>query len=107
VFIPKEDGTQRPLSIICLEDKIVQQATVSVMNHIYEVDFMGFSYGFRPGRGQHDALDALHVAVMKRKVTSDKGTALLLLPLLRTVRATFTAHSSSLSKAIMTRLIHL
>ena len=68
VFIPKEDGTQRPLNIICLEDKIVQQATVSVMNHIYEIDFLGFSYGFRSGRGQHDALDALHVAVMKRKV---------------------------------------
>ena len=68
VFIPKEDGTQRPLNIICLEDKIVQQATVSVMNHIYEIDFLGFSYGFRPSRGQHDALDALHVAVMKRKV---------------------------------------
>jgi RNA-directed DNA polymerase len=68
VFIPKEDGTQRPLSIICVEDKIVQQATVHVMNHIYEVNFLGFSYGFRPGRVQHDALDALHVAVMKRKV---------------------------------------
>ena len=68
VFIPKEDGTQRPLSIICVEDKIVQQATVNIMNHIYEVDFLGFSYGFRPDRGQHDALDALHVAVMKRKV---------------------------------------
>lgn len=68
VLIPKEDGTERTLSIICLEDKIVQQATVTVLNQIYEVDFMGFSYGFRPGRGQHDALDALNVAIMERKV---------------------------------------
>lgn len=68
VYIPKEDGTQRPLSIICLEDKIVQQATVLVLAQVYETDFLGFSYGFRPGRGQHDALDALHVAIMKRKV---------------------------------------
>tara|TARA_R110001632_G_scaffold1501_1_gene6620 strand:- start:29 stop:1333 length:1305 start_codon:yes stop_codon:yes gene_type:complete len=68
VFIPKEDGSQRPLSIICLEDKIVQQATVQVLNQIYEVDFMGFSYGFRPNRGQHDALDAISVGIMKSKV---------------------------------------
>jgi group II intron reverse transcriptase/maturase len=68
VFIPKEDGTQRTLSIICLEDKIVQHATVQVLNTIYEVDFMGFSYGFRPNRGQHDALDAVSVGIMKRKV---------------------------------------
>jgi len=68
VFIPKEDGSERPLSIICLEDKIVQQATVIVLNQIFEVDFLGFSYGFRPERGQHDALDALHVAISKRKV---------------------------------------
>jgi len=59
VFIPKEDGSERPLSIICLEDKIVQQATAMVLNQIFEVDFLGFSYGFRPDRGQHDALDAL------------------------------------------------
>jgi len=68
VFIPKEDGSERPLSIICLEDKIVQQATVLVLNQVFEVDFLGFSYGFRPKRGQHDALDALHVAISKRKV---------------------------------------
>lgn len=68
VFIPKEDGSERPLSIVCLEDKIVQQAVVTVLNQIYEADFLGFSYGFRPGRGQHDALDALHMAIMSRKV---------------------------------------
>jgi len=68
MFIPKEDGSERGLSIICLEDKIVQQAAVQVLNQIYETDFFGFSYGFRPERGQHDALDALHVAIMKRKV---------------------------------------
>lgn len=68
IFIPKEDGSQRPLSIICLEDKVVQQAVVQVLNQIYETDFMGFSYGFRRGRGQHDALDALNVGLMKRKV---------------------------------------
>ncbi|RAW66208.1 reverse transcriptase domain-containing protein [Photorhabdus sp. S14-60] len=67
-MILKEDGTERPLSILCLEDKIVQQAAVTVLNQIYETDFLGFSYGFRPGRGQHDALDALNVAVMERKV---------------------------------------
>ena len=63
VYIPKSDGGQRPLSIQCLEDKIVQQAVTYVLNAIYEVDFMGFSYGFRPKRGQHDALDALQVAL--------------------------------------------
>ena len=68
MFILKEDGSERPLSILCLEDKIVQQATVLVMNQIFEVDFLGFSYGFRPNRGQHDALDALHIAISKRKV---------------------------------------
>ena len=68
VFIAKEDGTERPLSILCVVDKIVQQATVHVLNQIYETEFLGFSYGFRPGRGQHDALDALHIAIMKRKV---------------------------------------
>lgn len=68
VFIPKEDGSQRPLSIICLEDKIVQQAVVTILNQIYEMDFLGFSYGFRPGRGQHDALDALSVAIKRNRV---------------------------------------
>jgi len=68
VFIPKEDGTERALSIICLGDKIVQQATVHVLNQVYETNFLGFLYGFRPDRGQHDALDALQVAIMKRKV---------------------------------------
>jgi RNA-directed DNA polymerase len=67
-FIPKADGKQRPLAIAALEDKIVQGATVMVLNAIYEGDFCGFSYGFRPGRGPHDALDALCVAVEQRKV---------------------------------------
>jgi RNA-directed DNA polymerase len=67
-FIPKADGKQRPLAITALEDKIVQGATVMVLNAIYEGDFCGFSYGFRPGRGPHDALDALCVAIHKRKV---------------------------------------
>ncbi len=62
-FIPKSDGQQRPLGIAALEDKIVQRAVVTVLNAIYEEDFLGFSYGFRPGRGPHDALDALSVAV--------------------------------------------
>lgn len=68
VFIPKEDGSQRPLSIICLEDKIVQQAVVTILNQIYETDFLGLSYGFRPGRGQHDALDALTAAIKRNRV---------------------------------------
>lgn len=68
MFIPKEDGTERPLSILCLEDKIVQQAVVTVLNQIYETDFLGFSYGFRSERGQHDALDALNVTIMERKI---------------------------------------
>jgi group II intron reverse transcriptase/maturase len=67
-YIPKPDGSQRPLSILCLEDKIVQQAVVFVLEAIYEADFMGISYGFRPGRGQHDALDALHAGIYRRKV---------------------------------------
>jgi retron-type reverse transcriptase len=58
-YIPKPDGRQRPLGIAALEDKIVQRAMVEVLNAIYETDFLGFSYGFRPGRSQHDALDAL------------------------------------------------
>jgi len=67
-YIPKADGKQRPLAIAALEDKIVQGATVMVLNAIYEGDFCGFSYGFRPGRGPHDALDALYVAIDRRKV---------------------------------------
>lgn len=68
VWIPKPDGRQRPLGIASLEDKIVQQAVLWVLQCIYEQDFLGFSYGFRPGRSQHDALDALHVAIMSKKV---------------------------------------
>ena len=67
-FIPKADGRQRPLGIASLEDKIVQQAVVTVLNQIYEEDFLGFSYGFRPGRNQHDALDALYEGLWGRKV---------------------------------------
>jgi RNA-directed DNA polymerase len=67
-YIPKADGSKRPLSIWCLEDKIVQHTVVTVLEAIYEEDFVGFSYGFRPGRGQHDALDALHVGILKRRV---------------------------------------
>jgi group II intron reverse transcriptase/maturase len=67
-YIPKADGRQRPLAIAALEDKIVQGAAVLVLNAIYEEDFLGFSYGFRPGRGVHDALDALAVGIAKRKV---------------------------------------
>jgi group II intron reverse transcriptase/maturase len=68
VYIAKADGRQRPLGIAALEDKIVQQAVVTILNQIYEVDFKGFSYGFRPGRSPHQALDALHVGLMRRKV---------------------------------------
>src|SRR5438477_7996677 len=67
-YIPKADGRQRPLGIAALEDKIVQQAAVTVLNQIYEEDFLGFSYGFRPGRSQHQALDALWVGIMRKKV---------------------------------------
>jgi RNA-directed DNA polymerase len=67
-YIPKADGKQRPLAIAALEDKILQGATVMVLNAIYEEDFLGFSYGFRPGRGPHDALDALVVGITSRKV---------------------------------------
>ena len=85
VFIPKSDGRhlivvryaddrchavrgERPLGVTALEDKIVQRATVEVLNTIYETDFLGFSYGFRPGRSQHNALDALYVGLLTRKV---------------------------------------
>jgi RNA-directed DNA polymerase len=68
VYIPKADGKQRPLAVAALEDKIVQRATVAVLNAIYEEDFLGFSYGFRPGRGAHDAMDALVVAIEGRRV---------------------------------------
>src|SRR6185369_9777252 len=67
-YIPKEDGTKRPLAVTALEDKIVQRAVAAVLNEIYEEDFLGFSYGFRPGRGQHDALDVLCVGISSRKV---------------------------------------
>jgi RNA-directed DNA polymerase len=68
VFIPKADGRQRPLGIATVEDKIVQSAVVEVLNAIYEADFLGFSYGFRRGRRQHDALDALTVGLKRKKV---------------------------------------
>jgi group II intron reverse transcriptase/maturase len=68
VFIPKPDGRQRPLGVAALEDKVVQQAVVTILNQIYEEDFRGFSYGFRPGRSQHQALDALYVAITRKKV---------------------------------------
>jgi group II intron reverse transcriptase/maturase len=68
VYIEKEDGRKRPLGVAALEDKIVQQAVVSLLTQIYEEDFLGFSYGFRPGRSQHQALDALSYALLKRKV---------------------------------------
>lgn len=68
VFIPKSDGQQRPLGIATLEDKVVQRAVVEVLNAIYESDFLGFSYGFRPGRSQHQALDALATAIQRKKV---------------------------------------
>lgn len=69
VWIPKPDGRQRPIGIAALEDKIVQQALVQVLEPIYEEDFLGFSYGSRPGRSQHDALDAIYVAITQRKVS--------------------------------------
>lgn len=68
-YIPKPDGRKRPLGVTVLEDKIVQRAMVEVLNAIYETDFLGFSYGFRPGRNPHDALDALYAGIMTRKVS--------------------------------------
>src|SRR5215469_8093933 len=67
-YIPKPDGRQRPIAIAALEDKIVQRAIAAVLNTIYEEDFLGFSYGFRPKRSQHDALDALVVGITTTKV---------------------------------------
>ena len=69
VYIPKPDGRQRPLAVAALEDKIVQRAVVALLNAIYEEDFLGFWYGFRPGRGTHDALDALCVGIHRKKVS--------------------------------------
>jgi group II intron reverse transcriptase/maturase len=69
VYIPKPDGRQRPLAVAALEDKIVQRAVVTLLNAIYEEDFLGISYGFRPGRGTHDALDALCVGIGRKKVS--------------------------------------
>ena len=68
VWIPKADGRQRPLGIAALEDKVVQHAVGTVLNQIWEEDFLGFSYGFRPGRGQQDALDALWVGIVRKNV---------------------------------------
>ncbi|EQD70693.1 RNA-directed DNA polymerase (Reverse transcriptase), partial [mine drainage metagenome] len=68
VYIPKADGRLRPLGIAALEDKIVQRAVVEVLNAIYEEDFLGFSYGFRPGRSPHHALDALSIGIERKKV---------------------------------------
>jgi RNA-directed DNA polymerase len=70
IYIPKEDGRQRPLSIPSLEDKIVQKATVSLLNAIYEQDFLNCSYGFRPGRGPHDALDEVGRVLCRRPIST-------------------------------------
>src|SRR6201981_2316897 len=69
VYIPKPDGRQRPLAVAALEDKIVQRAVTALLNAIYEEDFLGFSYGFRSGRGAHDAMDALRVGIHSKKVS--------------------------------------
>ena len=68
VYIPKADGKLRPLGIAAIEDKIVQAAVVTILTPIYEAEFLGFSYGFPPGRGQHDALDTLAFGIKTRKV---------------------------------------
>jgi hypothetical protein len=67
-YIPKADGRLRPLGIAALEDKLLQRAVVEVLNAVYEEDFLGFSYGFRPGRSPHDALDALAVGILRKRV---------------------------------------
>ncbi|TNJ34088.1 group II intron reverse transcriptase/maturase, partial [Prosthecochloris vibrioformis] len=67
-YIPKANGQQRPLGIAALEDKIVQRAVVAILTPIYEAEFLGFSYGFRPGRSQHDALDALAYGIKVKKI---------------------------------------
>jgi len=67
-YIPKADGGQRPLGITCLEDKIAQQAIVTVLNNIYEEDFLGLSYGYRPNRSQHDVLDAVWMSLMGKRI---------------------------------------
>src|SRR5438128_12461976 len=67
-WISKSDGRKRPLGIAALEDKVLQYAVGTVLNQIWEEDFLGFSYGFRPGRGQQDALDALRVGIVRKKV---------------------------------------
>ena len=72
-YIAKPDGSQRPLGIAALEDKIVQRAVVEVLNAVYEADFLGFSYGFRPGRRQHDALDALAVGITHHERELHRG----------------------------------
>ncbi|MFN2355897.1 MAG: group II intron reverse transcriptase/maturase [Desulfopila sp.] len=69
IWLPKPDGRKRPIGIASLEDKIVQQAVVWVLNQIYEEDFLGFSYGFRPGRSQHNGLDAVYVGITQRKIS--------------------------------------
>ena len=68
IYIPKADGRERPLGVAALEDKIVQHAVVTILNEIYEADFRGFSYGFRPGRSPHQALDALNVGIQRKRV---------------------------------------
>ena len=68
VYIPNADGRQRPLGVAALEDKLLQRAVVEVLNAVYETDFLGFLYGFRPGRSQHRALDALAVGIERKKV---------------------------------------
>jgi retron-type reverse transcriptase len=72
-FIPKTDGRQRPLGVTLLEDKIVQRTTVEVLNAKYEIDFLGFSYGFRPGRSPHDALNALYAGIMTKQADTNQA----------------------------------
>jgi retron-type reverse transcriptase len=69
VYIPKGMDSQRPLGIVSVEDKVLQYVVADILGRIYEQDFRGFSYGFRPGRGCHDALDALSVAIGRKKVS--------------------------------------